>query len=145
LGKRSTDVATAPLTRGSLLSHYSVEITAKDASSLLEAAPFMVAGTRVSITFLSNEDFAARVSAAQCVRELGFIPVPHLSARRFKSSQELERFLDDLANKAICRVCVPVFLPIRGPRADYRLDPQFYFRSRNGEALSFGCLLHGSC
>lgn len=81
-----------------LLCNYSVEITARDTSSLLEAAPYLPIGSRVSITFLPNEDFPARIKAARCVRELGFIPVPHLSARRFTSAHELEHFLSELAS-----------------------------------------------
>ena len=34
-----------------------------------------------------------RVAAAKAVRELGFVPVPHISARRLKSQEQLEEFL----------------------------------------------------
>src|SRR5687768_14851752 len=81
-----------------LLCNYSIEITARDTNSLVEAAPHLPIGSRVAITFLPNEDFPARVRAARCVRELGFVPVPHLSARRFASAQELENFLSELAD-----------------------------------------------
>jgi methylenetetrahydrofolate reductase (NADPH) len=37
-----------------------------------------------------------RVAAAKRVRELGFLPIPHISARRLHSQEELERFLDNL-------------------------------------------------
>jgi methylenetetrahydrofolate reductase (NADPH) len=39
------------------------------------------------------------VVAAGAVKRLGFVPVPHISARRLKSEAELEGFLDDLATK----------------------------------------------
>ena len=39
-----------------LIEDYSIEITAKDASSLEETSQFLVSGTEVSITFLSGED-----------------------------------------------------------------------------------------
>lgn len=37
-----------------------------------------------------------RVSAAQAVEELGFVPVPHISARRLSSQDQLEQFLGAL-------------------------------------------------
>jgi methylenetetrahydrofolate reductase (NADPH) len=98
--KATTLEEKVPATDLGLLSDYSIEITAKDADALAEAAPFIKTRTRVSITFLPNEDFATRVRAARCVRALGLIPVPHLSARRLRSTPELERFLDDLAGDA---------------------------------------------
>lgn len=104
----NSEVEPTSCTRARLLSDYSIEVTAKDAASLEEVALFLPARTRVSVTFLPNEDFPARVRAARRVRELGFIPVPHLSARRFKSSQELERFLDQLAGEADLDHCFVV-------------------------------------
>jgi methylenetetrahydrofolate reductase (NADPH) len=83
-----------------LIEDYSLEITAKDAESLEEAASRTPQGTRISIAFLSNEDFAARVRAAVALRRLGFVPVPHISARRLKSRRELEDFLDALTGEA---------------------------------------------
>jgi methylenetetrahydrofolate reductase (NADPH) len=79
---------------------YSLEITAKDTASLEEAAPLIDPGTRISVTFLPGEEPDARVAAAAIVRRLGFVPVPHISARRLGSSAELEAFLDALIAQA---------------------------------------------
>ena len=65
-----------------LLSNYSLEMTGKDVPGLLEAKDSIPAGTRINVTFLGNEDLEMRVAAAKAVRELGFTPVPHISARR---------------------------------------------------------------
>jgi methylenetetrahydrofolate reductase (NADPH) len=115
----STEVEPASRSGKSLLSGYSIEITAKDAASLEEVAALLPARTRVSVTFLPNEDFPARVSAARRARELGFIPVPHLSARRLKSSQELERYLDRLASEAGLDHCFVVAGDLDQPEGSY--------------------------
>lgn len=75
---------------------FSLEMTGKDIPSLIEARPLIPLGTRVNVTFLGNEDLEMRVAAAKAVRELGFVPVPHLSARRLKSQEQLEEFLGRL-------------------------------------------------
>ncbi|MCM3687024.1 MULTISPECIES: methylenetetrahydrofolate reductase [Kocuria] len=80
-----------------LLSDYSLEMTGKDVPALEEAAPVIPPGTRINVTFLANEDLAMRVAAARAVRAHGFVPVPHLSARRLRSQRELEEFLAALA------------------------------------------------
>lgn len=83
-----------------LLDGLSLEMTAKDVSALEEAAPLLPAKTRVSVTFLGNETSALRVAAAETVHRLGFVPVPHLCARRLSSAAELEEFLSALATEA---------------------------------------------
>jgi methylenetetrahydrofolate reductase (NADPH) len=83
-----------------LLENYSFEVTAKDIRGLDEAAPAIPPGTKIAITFLPNEDFPARVAMAAKLRQLGFIPVPHISARRLKSQAELESFLEALQREA---------------------------------------------
>ena len=82
-----------------LVEGYSLEITGKekDVVGLTEAASLIPAGTKVNVTFLGNEDLPMRVAAAKAVRELGFVPVPHISARRIASQAQLEEFLSALA------------------------------------------------
>src|SRR4249919_344695 len=94
----SAEVAELGLTPASLLDGFTIEISAKDAEKLAEAA--IPRGTRVSVTFMPNEDFAQRVSAAAQVRRLGYVPVPHIAARRLHSEAELEGFLADLVREA---------------------------------------------
>lgn len=83
-----------------LLDHWSIEITAKDADELVRAAPLIPPGTKIPVTFLPGETFEARVSAAATIRRLRFIPIPHLSARRIQSREELEGFLAALQREA---------------------------------------------
>ena len=84
----------------SLIDNFSLEMTGKDVPGLREAAPSIPAGTRISVTFLGNEDLPMRVTAAAAVKELGFVPVPHISARRLESRNALEEFLQSLATQA---------------------------------------------
>ena len=83
-----------------LLDHYSIEITAKDVTRLEAAAPLIPAGTKIPVTFLPNEAFEARIATAARVRDLGFTPIPHISARRLRSHDELRQFLAGLQEKA---------------------------------------------
>ncbi len=69
---------------------YSIEMTAKDRPALREAANSIAPETPIAITFLPGESMDARIAAAADVRELGFEPMPHLSARRITSHDELE-------------------------------------------------------
>lgn len=79
-----------------LVNGYSLEMTGKDVPGLMEAKDSIPAGTKINVTFLGNEDLEMRVSAAKAVRELGFVPVPHISARRLASRAQLEEFLSRL-------------------------------------------------
>ena len=92
--------APASITEG-----YSLEMTAKDIDALRAAAPGMPAETPVAITFLPGEDPATRIAAAVAVRELGFEPMPHFSARRIVSEDAFEDYLNAVVARAGVRRC----------------------------------------
>lgn len=77
--------------RAGMTDGYSLEMTAKDRQALREAAERIAPETPVAITFLPGESVDARIAAASEVRQLGFEPMPHLSARRIGSTAELEQ------------------------------------------------------
>ncbi|MGW3106366.1 methylenetetrahydrofolate reductase [Streptomyces sp. NPDC001100] len=77
----------------SLLEDFSLEMTGKDVRKLEEASDSIPQGTRINVTFLGNEDLQMRLDAARAVKRLGFVPVPHISARRLGSSNDFGRFL----------------------------------------------------
>jgi methylenetetrahydrofolate reductase (NADH) len=79
-----------------LLSNYSIEMTAKDIAHLEQAADVIPPGTKIPVTFLPGETFEMRIAAAKRARELGFLPIPHISARRLSSQEELEGYLAGL-------------------------------------------------
>ncbi len=87
---------------------YSLEITAKDVDALREAAPSMPVDTPVAVTFLPGEEAEARIAAAIAVRQLGFEPMPHFSARRIADHAEFESYLNAVVEKAGVRRCFVV-------------------------------------
>jgi methylenetetrahydrofolate reductase (NADPH) len=76
-----------------LLEDFSLEMTGKDVRKLEEARDTIPRGTWINVTFLDNEDLPMRLAAAKAIRESGFVPVPHISARRLHSEAMLEEFL----------------------------------------------------
>ncbi|MEE4452123.1 methylenetetrahydrofolate reductase [Novosphingobium resinovorum] len=95
--------APAALTEG-----FSLEMTARDIDALRAAAAHIPAGTSIAITFLPGEDAEDRIAAARAVRELGFEPMPHFSARRLASVAEFEGTLARMVNEADVRRCFVV-------------------------------------
>lgn len=93
---KTTHVMANPQAALELVTGYSLEMTGKDVPGLMEAKDSIPAGTKINVTFLGNEDLEMRVSAAKAVREFGFVPVPHISARRLSSRGQLEEFLSRL-------------------------------------------------
>jgi methylenetetrahydrofolate reductase (NADPH) len=100
---------------------YSLEMTAKDIDALRAAAPRIAPETPVAITFLPGETMDARIAAAVEVRSLGFEPMPHLSARRITSRDELaamvERSTAEAGVKRVFLVAGDPPVPV-GPFAD---------------------------
>lgn len=86
--------------RDGITDGYSLEMTAKDIASLREAAPLIPPDTPLAVTFLPGEEPAARVAATVAVRELGFEPMPHFSARRILSEDDFEGYLRDVVREA---------------------------------------------
>ncbi len=87
---------------------FSLEITAKDVTALRDAAALIPAKHPVAITFLPGEGVEQRIAAARLVRELGFEPMPHFSARRIESSEEFERYLSSVISEADVTRCFVV-------------------------------------
>lgn len=87
---------------------FSLEITARDAAALVEVADRIPAETPVAVAFLPGEKMEDRVRAARTVRELGFEPMPHLSARRIGSEAALEEYLAAVVAQAGVRRCFVV-------------------------------------
>lgn len=83
-----------------LLRDLSIEITAKDHDKVDRLRGRIPERTPISITFLPGEDFDSRIWAACRVRDAGFTPVPHISARRLHSAGELDTFLAALVDSA---------------------------------------------
>ena len=95
-------MTTRPRTTGratgaaALLQDFSLEMTGKDIPKLEEARDSIPQGTRINVTFLGNENLEMRLAASRAVKDFGFVPVPHISARRLASQEMLEEFLGAL-------------------------------------------------
>ncbi|AEM51403.1 methylenetetrahydrofolate reductase [Stenotrophomonas maltophilia] len=87
---------------------FSLEVSAKAMPALRAEAVRIPRGTIISIPWLASEDDDARLAAACTVRELGFEPMPHLSARRIGSHAALERFLERATSEAGVTRCLLV-------------------------------------
>lgn len=85
----------------SLIEDYSLEMTGKEVAKLADAHATIPPGTRINVTFLGNEDLQLRLGAARAVARLGFVPVPHISARRLASQEQAEEFLGALAQSGV--------------------------------------------
>lgn len=100
---------------------YSLEMTVKDRAALNAAAPLIAPATPIAVTFLPGENMDQRVATAVHIRELGFEPMPHLSARRIGSEGELATMVERIAREAGVRRCFLVAgdpAEAAGPYAD---------------------------
>ncbi|WP_126173909.1 methylenetetrahydrofolate reductase [Altericroceibacterium xinjiangense] len=86
--------------RSNMVDGYSLEMTAKEMDGLREAAPLIRPGTQIAVTFLPGEEMDQRVEAAKLVRDLGFEPIVHLSARRLGSEAILDDYLRRITTEA---------------------------------------------
>lgn len=82
------------------LSSYSLEVTAKDIDGLAASLDRLIPPSTVFVPYLPDETIEQRVAAAKSLREFGMIPVPHVSARRVKSAEDLRYFLEALTKFA---------------------------------------------
>jgi methylenetetrahydrofolate reductase (NADPH) len=68
---------------------FSFETVARRAGELAGVRDLLPPRTRVAIPHLDGDDLVTLVDAAHAVREMGFVPVPHLAARRLESAAGL--------------------------------------------------------
>jgi methylenetetrahydrofolate reductase (NADPH) len=85
---------------GRLAAGGSIEITAREAAGVGEAAAGLPGGASVYLTWLPGADPDDLVEAAADVRAAGFEPVPHLAVRRIDGRGTLDRLLGRLTDEA---------------------------------------------
>ena len=98
---------------------FSLEMIARDIDGLRTAAPLIPADTPVAVTFLPGEEMAARVAATVAVRELGFEPMPHFSARRIRSEDHFDDYLEAVVAEAGVSRCFIVAGDPPAPEGPY--------------------------
>jgi len=84
----------------------SFEIAARDGKALDSVLARLSPGTRVSITWLPQDDDDARVAAARRLHDAGFTPIPHIAARMVSSEAHLRRLTGRLADVGVEQVLV---------------------------------------
>ncbi|KAG1401514.1 hypothetical protein G6F59_013026 [Rhizopus arrhizus] len=97
----------------------SLEVGAKALPALRAEADRIPPGTTISIPYLASEDDNARLAAARIVRQLGFEPMPHLSARRIESRAALERFMQRAASEAGVERCLLIAGDLAAPAGPF--------------------------
>lgn len=83
-----------------LTERYSLEITAKDREHFHASSKAIPRASEVAITSLPGDLAEDRVQTAVAVRKAGFIPVPHLAARRLTSAVEVNQLIERLTVQA---------------------------------------------
>lgn len=77
----------------------SIEIHAQDAELLESARTLLAPATRVFVSHLPGQQWAATARACATARRLGFQPVPHVPVRLLESVDALERVLRQLSGQ----------------------------------------------
>jgi len=95
---------TAPL--AAMLSHFSTELTAKDAASISAAGQYLGRGAEVFIASLPKNTVADFVGAARSLVLAKLIPVPHIVARNISGRDHLEDLVKQLVDVGVTRVLV---------------------------------------
>lgn len=89
-----------------LLKRSSIEVTAKSDGQMETLKENYRRGIDVHVTALPNDKLEDTLTTARHLAEAGFNPVPHLTARRFESRQELEMFVSGAAKAGVHRMLV---------------------------------------
>jgi methylenetetrahydrofolate reductase (NADPH) len=84
----------------SLISNYSIEVTARDEKSIEVATRLLDRNTQVYVANLPKDGMDSLVSACATLNRAGLKPVPHIVARNIASRDLLDVTLDRLANEA---------------------------------------------
>lgn len=103
----------------SMVDGFSLEITAKDVQSLRNAAVGIPKDHPIAITYLAGEELSARIAAAVAVREMGFEPMPHFSARRIRSEADFEAYLGAVVREAGVRRCFVIAGDLSEPEGPF--------------------------
>jgi methylenetetrahydrofolate reductase (NADPH) len=94
-GNRGT---AAPL--GALLGTYSIEVTARDATTFDRLVGRFPPGGEIFVANIPNDSLDLLVTACARIRKLGFVPIPHIVARNIRDLAELDTLMKRLAAEA---------------------------------------------
>lgn len=97
----------------------SMEMSARQLAEPPEAARQIPGGTRIYIPDLGVDTEDALVAAARRVRDLGWVAVPHVAARRLSSRQQLETRVRRLSEEAGVGDMLVIGGGVRSPRGPF--------------------------
>ncbi len=97
----SPDVKGGLLAR--LLAQASIEVTAQEPTIAEKLPQYFAPGTDVHVTYLPGEDRGVMEETCARLRQAGYEPVPHLTARNFVDAAEFEGHLARLSQRASVR------------------------------------------
>lgn len=83
-----------------LLKTYSIEVTARDATTFDRLVGRFPAGAEVFVANIPNDSLDLLVIACTRIRRIGFVPVPHIVARNIRDLAELDSLMARLAAEA---------------------------------------------
>ncbi|RUX29694.1 methylenetetrahydrofolate reductase [Mesorhizobium sp. M7A.F.Ca.US.011.01.1.1] len=66
----------------------SIELAPEQARGFAPRADCFAPGSRVFLTHLAGKPEALQIDAALRIKEMGYVPVPHLAARNFRTAQD---------------------------------------------------------
>lgn len=84
-----------------LLSDASIELISEQASKFAPVANSFGPGTLVFLPHIAGKPLEAQISAASLLISRGFRPVAHLSARNFRSHDEVDQHIRDLSASGV--------------------------------------------
>jgi methylenetetrahydrofolate reductase (NADPH) len=96
-------IMTASRSKGALqglLGEYSTEVIPRDRRCIEAAGELLVPGSEVFIAAVPGETQDEMVTAAVRLRELGLVPVPHVTARTLVDLRDADRLLGRLRDEA---------------------------------------------
>lgn len=83
-----------------LLKSYSIEVTARDATTFDRLIGRLPPGAEVFVANIPNDSLDLLVAACARIRAIGFVPVPHIVARNIRDLAELDSLMKRLAADA---------------------------------------------
>jgi methylenetetrahydrofolate reductase (NADPH) len=99
-GRSFMAVETAPGAYTELLASASIEVTPREPGVAQTLREHFASGTDVHVTFLPDDSPDKAVETCARLRQAGFNPIPHLTARNFLDREFLERQLVQLRSDA---------------------------------------------
>lgn len=108
-----------PTTVAQLLSDVSIEVTPREPGVARTVLEHFGAGLDVHVTFLPDDDMQRAAETCGRLREAGFEPIPHLTARNFANVETLRMHLARLRAEASVKRALVIAGDVAKPRGEF--------------------------